>query len=418
MKKVHSVVKEIDDFFYHTRYVHAYLSFRFKIYHLINLQHNHRRPRKRRNYICLKTLKYCVVNLLFLPYFIKKKYVLFIEHTTRKNLDSSISDDIFLNSYKLYYKKRGFKIISLTNSFRLSSSSEFVVMRIYYDIFLYFCSLIPLRSKNFNIIRALENITSINSRILKRLTSRYYLSIEILSRFFNFYKPEALFTVEYYNSNNLILSAINKLDINTYEVQHGIINNHHYGYNFPYSIKSDSLPNYILFWGRFWIDNLNYKQNFIPKLSFFEFFIKQKICNKMRYRDSILIISQPSISLYLKQIIKTVKKNKKIKRISVKVHPSELKLSDDFSNINIYYNQNIYELINKYTFILGCYSTALFEAVAFGKKVFYFNIKEFDHYIYILEKAGIINFDLFHNYNHNCHVKSKYLFNDINLIDL
>lgn len=101
-----------------------------------------------------------------------------------------------------------------------------------------------------------------------------------------------------------------------------------------------------------------------------------------RYKDikeeknTILIVSQWTLTKEFVEIAKSLASEFKDKKIIFKMHPEEMKNYylikplEAFRNIEIQKDGDIYELLAKYENIVACYSTTVFEALAFNKRIY------------------------------------------------
>ncbi len=177
-------------------------------------------------------------------------------------------------------------------------------------------------------------------------------------------------------SNQAILYAANELNIDTIELQHGVINKNHLGYHFPKLKKNQllSFPRKLVLFGDFWKDKANYPINNKQLISlgsphFDENYSKVKKIDK-RNKNRVLVLSQQTMQRYLLDFIKSMVLNQKNLKFTYKAHPKEnIKFAQNFLKNNklmknvkiIHGKQNIYKLFQKHTMQIGVFSTALYE---------------------------------------------------------
>ncbi len=177
-------------------------------------------------------------------------------------------------------------------------------------------------------------------------------------------------------SNQAILYAANELNIDTIEIQHGVINKNHLGYHFPKLKKNQllSFPRKLILFGDFWKDKVNYPINRKQLISlgsphFEENYSKVKKTRKSN-KSRVLILSQQTMQVYLLDFIKSMVYNQNNLKFTYKAHPKEnikfalsfLKSNNLMKNVNIVHgNENIYKLFQKHTIQIGVFSTALYE---------------------------------------------------------
>ncbi|GAH25010.1 unnamed protein product, partial [marine sediment metagenome] len=93
-------------------------------------------------------------------------------------------------------------------------------------------------------------------------------------------------------------------------------------------------------------------------------------------KDSILIISQGDITDKFVNIAKYISEKLPNYRILFKLHPGEVPFESrykelyKYANIELAKSGDIYKYIAQFENIVACYSTAIFEALGFNKKIF------------------------------------------------
>lgn len=105
-----------------------------------------------------------------------------------------------------------------------------------------------------------------------------------------------------------------------------------------------------------------------------------------RYNDikeeenTILIISQPYIASFFIKIASELSQKLKNFKIIFKLHPGEWRFKgkydmhfENYNNIFVETDTDIYKLIKKSEYIIGHTSTSLFEAYGFDKKIFVYD---------------------------------------------
>ena len=268
---------------------------RFYIYNEINLFNNERIAKKSRKIFRLSVLIDTIYFFLYLPFFLNKKYVLFVEHINRGHYENDSFKDIYFENYKKYFEDADYKILNITSFSQRNSAKILHIPCFIYDIIIYTSSLFPFPPKYKGYISLLmDHHSFLKIKKLKRRVCMNHFAPFILKKLFCNFKPSFVFFIEYYNSVNSLVSCLNLLSVKTYEFQHGIINNYHYGYNFPYKCNSKSLLKNLIFWGEFWLENYKYNQNFHCHIGkYFHFFDKKLSLKTKEIKNSILIISQP-----------------------------------------------------------------------------------------------------------------------------
>lgn len=200
-------------------------------------------------------------------------------------------------------------------------------------------------------------------------------------------KPKEIYLVNSCDKSGLILAA-KDLGIIVNELQHGLNSNYDIVSNYPNTIPGDLhyFPDNFYIW-----DNV---QMFFAKLPLssqnIKYFKNKHIENwisKTKYTKkdtkTILIVSQPYGS---DDIFNFILKNIQLLKdynFIYKIHPVEN--SEKFINFKIenphihnlrfvMNEESIYELMKKSKYVIGVYSSALFEAIAFNCKVILLNL--------------------------------------------
>ncbi|GEM_PF-2166736 len=224
-------------------------------------------------------------------------------------------------------------------------------------------------------------------------------------------KPKKLVVITHYGLEPLI-SVAKKLNIETIEIQHGFIGKFHYAYSYP-EVKKNSLryyPDKIYLWDEYWkhmcclpLSDENiiiYGNKFLENE-------KHKFQHISKKKDTVLVISQGAKGESILQEVLLLAEKLINYKIFYKLHPAEYEKAKSymnynkikkFSNIILIDNDNIslYSLLQESKFVLGVYSTVLFESLSFGCKVFLFKLDGIENLDYFISKKVmkvIHNFD-------------------------
>lgn len=198
-----------------------------------------------------------------------------------------------------------------------------------------------------------------------------------------------------------IIKAAKDLNIHVTELQHGCIKKHHLGYSYPYDKNPEFLPDRFYSFGEYWTElgiiPLE-KENIVNHGYPYLIENKDKYRNIQKIENQILILSQWTIREQLLQLILDNINDLLDYKIIIKLHPSEeflvntnnetlLKLKE-FSNVTISEKQKLHYLLASSSFVVGVYSTSIYEAIEFGCKPILVDL----HGIEYME-------DLIHKYN-------------------
>ncbi len=205
--------------------------------------------------------------------------------------------------------------------------------------------------------------------------------------------PKCILCVDGYNSNSsLILAAGDKIP--TVEYQHGIISSAHIGYSFgqDYDLPKGVLPKHFICWGKLWTQNLDphFAKNTRIQIGTYEYGLwsREKVSIN-RPAQGVLFIMQPSVADFIEGQIKLFRNLFPKETIGIRYHPKHQNNIEGLESCEHHFQGNLYDLFMRYEYIVGCFSTSLFEAAAMNKKVFYISEPGFDVYEDILQQAGI-----------------------------
>jgi len=188
-------------------------------------------------------------------------------------------------------------------------------------------------------------------------------------------KFEKIIVVNSYGNQSIIYAA-NEQNIETIELQHGVINKNHLGYHFPkLKIKNLlSFPKKIILFGEFWKDKANYPVNSDQLISLGSPYFEEnytKLKSKEKNNNSrVLVLSQQTMQKYILEFIKKIVLNEKSIKFTYKAHPKEdIKYAETFvinnqltENVKIVHgSKNIYNLFEQHGTQIGVFSTALYE---------------------------------------------------------
>ena len=188
-----------------------------------------------------------------------------------------------------------------------------------------------------------------------------------------------------YGHTAYYLKWLKELKIKTAEFQHGTITKGHVAYNYADNLLKNELfkeyiPDYLLTFGEFWNEQTNTPATKVvigsphisEKLKTYEEFSVKNDNIKI-----ISIISQGSITNKMVNLCIGIAGNLNAAyRIIYRLHPGEVGFTERYAilksypNIEISSKGDIYDVFAKSDIIIGCYSTALFEAAAFNKPIY------------------------------------------------
>ena len=222
---------------------------------------------------------------------------------------------------------------------------------------------------------------TIKARLIKeekRLRYRKKYFLKLLDKI----KPKVLFlNCAYYGEESYIIKWAKERRITTAEFQHGVVSRMHPAYNYGDAILNSEeyrkyTPDYFLTYGEYWSKQIKIPgKTFVVGNPHFHESIKRYKDIKEE-KDTIMIVSQWTLTKEFVKIARYLASKFKNKKIIFKMHPGEMKNYnlinplESFRNIEIQKDGDIYELLAKYESIVACYSTTVFEALAFNKKTY------------------------------------------------
>ncbi|MEF8848442.1 MAG: hypothetical protein V5A68_04835 [Candidatus Thermoplasmatota archaeon] len=145
-------------------------------------------------------------------------------------------------------------------------------------------------------------------------------------------------------------------------------------------MKSDEyqkyFPDYVLTYGDYWNEQMNIpgKSVTIGAPHFYHSIRKYKQVEEKK--NTILVVSQGSMTKEFVRIAKFLAEKLPTYRIVFKLHPGEVPFEDRYKSLYMYDNVivakygDIYKFIAECEQIVACYSTTVFEAMGFDKKIY------------------------------------------------
>lgn len=240
-------------------------------------------------------------------------------------------------------------------------------------------------NSKFNLYLDKEDAYFIKKKLIKHVTL-YPFIYKYYRKLFKKLKPSIIISVGRGIKRIYTLKAAKDMGIKVAEVQHGIITKAHQLYNYSDVVGNNKefktyLPDYLLTFGEFWNNNMRdpTKKVIIGSPHFTEMV---KRFADIQYRNMkekyILFVSQGTLTKVFvelaKDLVKKISKNGY--KIIFRLHPGEVPFEERYEelycldNIEVDKNGDIYELIYKCDCIVACYSTTIYEALAFKKPTF------------------------------------------------
>jgi len=285
-------------------------------------------------------------------------------------------------------------------------------------------------------------------QIQNEIANRFHVKIDLftptinqLSTFkleYDFYnhlllrkKPKKVYCVISYGQKPLI-SACKDNNIETVEFQHGFMSKYHLGYSYPGKQKIHYFPDKIFLFGKYWSSStplpLSEHQIIYDGFPYIERKLRKVTVSKRK--NQILFISQQPMGKDLFKISCKFARKHPDYIVIFKPHPTEIAYAkiDQYSRkikglknfILIQSNStDIYNLLASSEYVVGIFSTALFEAIAIKCKVLLVNLPGIENMENFLEKkyAILVNNedDIYESINHYSldHIDPKQFFSNL-----
>jgi len=213
-----------------------------------------------------------------------------------------------------------------------------------------------------------------------RLIRQYHYVYPRMEKLITRANPKKIVTVVSYTITNQIVTEIaHKHNIKVIELQHGVVGKLHVAYNYIGSPKLQTVPDYFLAWGSYWMEGsrMPMPADHIKMVGF-------------PYLDSFKqdhsIVRKPKQLVFISQMSQKIARFAQEMAILLpdytilfKAHPTEYHgVYEKFpyllehSNITIIADDKkpLYTIFQESAFVFGVYSTALIEAIAFCDAIF------------------------------------------------
>jgi len=196
----------------------------------------------------------------------------------------------------------------------------------------------------------------------------------------------------YGGGNAFLAKKLKKRGIKVIEFQHGSVSEAHPAYNYsllPHSYH-DYLPDFFLTFGEYW-SNISHRYP-VKKVAIGKPFLESQLQKKQpegKGRNKVLIVSQGAMTSQFVELTKKLRlKLTENFGITFRLHPGEIPFREDrcqeiesVPGIEIEENGDIYSSIFNHDFIVGAYSTVMFEALPFEKKIYIWDTELSKRYI-------------------------------------
>ncbi len=376
---------------------------------LSNSVNNYEENPKKQTIKTKNLLKYSFNVILKYPYFIKNIPIISFGTT----LDNLLIDNCYFNRVHDYYN---FIFPEDTIFFELPYNFTYKKPRAFKNTYYHdYIRIMPVIKSKFVKNIDSESLNEINAFIdfLKnnfaiRFDDSFYETIKnclikeekrikhrkkYFLRLIDKIQPKVLFlNCAHYGGESYIIKWAKERGIITAEFQHGVVSKMHPAYNYGEGILNSEeykkyTPDYFLTYGEYWNNQINIpgKVYVVGNPHFHESIKRYKDIEEEK--GTILIVSQWTLTEEFVEIAKFLANNLKDKKIVFKMHPGEMKnyelikSLESFQKIEVKKDGDIYELIAKSESIIACYSTTVFEALAFNKNIYVLDNEFSENYV-------------------------------------
>lgn len=217
------------------------------------------------------------------------------------------------------------------------------------------------------------------------LIRRYVAECLGFKQFFLNQGTKNLIIVNAYSHPSVVVGA-KQAGVRVTEIQHGFVSEFHPAYSYP-KIRIQSAPDKFLVWGEFWKNAAKYPKGMSAKvLGPSSLFLRQRaeVSSKTRVPNSILFTSQGALGPVLFQEAILWAQLLPEYRITYRLHPNEdlasYQTHEVPENLTLSHKSpGFLDLLGEHEYLVGGFSTTLYEGAAFGLKVIVLPIAGFEN---------------------------------------
>lgn len=236
-------------------------------------------------------------------------------------------------------------------------------------------------------------------KMVKKRVFRFKFEKKYFDKLLDSVSPQKVFLVVSYGKEELIASARER-GIEVVEVQHGVIDNYHMGYYFPFAIPIPYFPDKLVLFGEYWKQSVKFPVNSRQIVKHFGFAKRYRVlAEKVEKKNKILFVSQGSIGSLLSKVAVNFVNNNQVE-CYYKLHPSEfdqwrsryreLSKCETNGKIKVISDQkSLYDLFEQCRYVIGVYSTAIYESLMCGCKTFIIKIEGYQYMEYLIENGYV-----------------------------
>jgi len=216
---------------------------------------------------------------------------------------------------------------------------------------------------------------------------------QAFAEYFKAVGAKHLYIVNAYSETAIVLGA-KQAGVKVHEIQHGFITRLHAAYSYPKRLglkrKVSNAPDSILLWGSFWGEEVPFAAGVEPIVTgptaaFSEY--RAKVQNENRIvPKQILFTSQGAIATQLMAAALATARAMADHKIIYRLHPNEsledyqATYRDLPANFSFSHRDPIFlDLVSQSEYLVGSFSTTLYEGLALGCKVLVLPLPGFEH---------------------------------------
>lgn len=257
-----------------------------------------------------------------------------------------------------------------------------------------------IKNKFFKEFEIDINFFALINKHLKRFNIEYAKYFDLLRN----KNVKKLYLVCSYGKEALIKVTYD-LNIKVIELQHGTMNKYHMGYSFPNNSKIPYFPNEMLLFGKFWYDStpIPLKDSQISFIGYKDYNVNIEKFHKGQKKKKITFISQWTLSEEIFSKAFQVAKDYPEYDIVFRLHPLEASKKNiylekiktlGYVNFKISDISLVSEELSDSEFVIGVYSTVMYEALAFNCKVILLNLYGVEYMDFLIKNKYVYKIDL------------------------
>lgn len=224
---------------------------------------------------------------------------------------------------------------------------------------------------------------------------RYVSECMAFKEFFEGIGLRRLLIVNAYSHPSVVVGA-KQAGAKVFEIQHGFISSSHPAYSYP-RIRIQSAPNRLLVWGKFWKDSAKLPKGSKaivtgPALNFIA--QRAEAAKLAKEKGTILFSSQGAIGDELFAQARLWAELLPEHEVTFRLHPNEslenFLAKERPENLSVSHKDPAFlELLAKTEYLVGVFSTTLYEGLSFGAKVIVLPLSGYENALPAIERGDM-----------------------------